>query len=85
MCIQQVYLEPRQDELLKEWAEETGRSESQIVHEALGRWLARQERRRDADAAWQEVLAVAEERAACGAVPGGRTGRVRSSMRMRSG
>ncbi|MFW6135989.1 MAG: ribbon-helix-helix protein, CopG family [Chloroflexota bacterium] len=73
MVRKQVYIEPRQDELLKRWAEKTGRSEAEIVREALDRWMDSEERRRDAEAAWEEVLAFAEERAAYGPVPGGRT------------
>jgi hypothetical protein len=69
----QVFIEPRQDELLKQWAEETGKSEAQIVREALDLWMASEERRREAEAAWHEVLDFAEERAAQGSVPGGRT------------
>jgi hypothetical protein len=73
MVRKQVYIEPRQDELLKKWAEETGKSEAEIVREALDRWMASEERRRESEAAWKEVLAFAEERAAYGPVPGGRT------------
>jgi predicted DNA-binding protein len=69
----QVYIEPRQDELLKHWAEETGKSEAEIVREALDRWMASEARRREAEAAWEEVVDFAEERAAEGAIPGGRT------------
>lgn len=69
----QVYIEPRQDELLKQWAEETGKSEAEIVREALDRWMESEARRREAEAAWQEVVDFAEERAAEGPVPSGRT------------
>lgn len=68
----QVYIEPRQDELLKQWAEETGKSEAEIVREALDRWMAREARRQEAEAAWEEERAFIEARIAEGPVPGGR-------------
>jgi predicted DNA-binding protein len=73
MVRKQVYIEPRQDKLLKQWAEESGRTEAEIVREALDRWLASEEHRQEAQAAWEEVLDFAEEWAAQGPVPGGRT------------
>jgi hypothetical protein len=73
MVRKQVYIEPRQDNLLKKWAEETGKSEAEIVREALDRWMASEEWRRQSEVAWEEVLTFAEERAAYGPVPGGRT------------
>jgi hypothetical protein len=73
MVRKQVYIEPRQDKLLKQWAEESGRTEAEIVREALDRWMASEQRRREAEAAWEEVLGFAEEWAAQGPVPGGRT------------
>ena len=73
MVRKQVYIEPRQDELLKQWAEETGKSEAEIIRQALDRWLASEERRQEAEAAWDEVMDFAEAWAAQGPVPGGRT------------
>jgi hypothetical protein len=73
MVRKQVYIEPQQDRLLKEWAAETGRTEAQIVREALDHWMASEQQRREAEGAWQEVLGFAEEWAAQGPVPGGRT------------
>lgn len=57
MVRKQLYIEPRQDELLKQYAEESGKSQAEIVRQALDRWLVAQERRREA--------AGAEERARC--------------------
>lgn len=68
----QVYIERRQEELLKAWAEETGRTEADIVREALDRWIARERRRREAEAAWGEERAYIEARIAEGPVNGGR-------------
>ena len=73
MVRKQVYIEPRQDELLKRWARESGKSEAEIVRQALGRWLAGEERRRKAEAAWEEERAFIESRIAEGPVDGRRT------------
>jgi len=73
MVRKQIYIEPRQDELLKQWAEETGRSEAEIFRHALDRWLASEQRRREAEAAWEEERAFIKAWAAQGPVTGGRT------------
>jgi predicted DNA-binding protein len=46
MVRKQVYIRPRQEELLKRWAEEMGRTEAEIIREALDRWLTAEEQRR---------------------------------------
>jgi len=73
MVRKQVYIEPRQDKLLKQWAEESGKTEAEIVREALDRWLASEQRRQEARAAWEEERAFIEARIAEGPVSGGRT------------
>jgi len=73
MVRKQVYIEPRQDELLKQWAEATGKTEAEIFRQALDRWLASEQRRREAEAAWEEERAFIESRIAQGPVDGGRT------------
>jgi hypothetical protein len=73
MIRKQVYIEPRQDKLLKRWAEESGRTEAEIVREALDRWLASEHRRQEAQAAWEEERAFIESRIAEGPLPGGRS------------
>jgi len=73
MVRKQVYIEPRQDELLKEWAEQTGKSEAEIFRQALDRWMVSERRRREAQSAWEEERAFIESRIAAGPVPGGRT------------
>jgi hypothetical protein len=73
MVRKQVYIEPRQNTLLKQWAEETGKTEAEIFRQALDRWMTSEQQRREAEAAWEQVLAFAEEWAAKGPVPGGRT------------
>ena len=73
MVRKQVYIEPRQDELLKKWARESGKSEAEIVRQALDRWLAGEERRRKAGAAWEEERVFIESRIAEGPVDGGRS------------
>jgi hypothetical protein len=73
MVRKQVYIEPRQDKLLKRWAEETGESEAEIFRRALDRWFASEQQRREAQSAWEQVLAFVQQRADRGAVSGGRT------------
>lgn len=72
MVRKQVYIEPRQDELLKQWAEETGKSEAEILRQALDHWMATEQQRREAEAAWEEERAFIEARIAEGPVAGGR-------------
>lgn len=72
MVRRQVYIEPRQDELLKRWARESGKSEAEIVRQALDLWLADEQQRRKAEAAWQEERAFIESRIADGPVAGRR-------------
>ncbi|MFP4394567.1 MAG: type II toxin-antitoxin system VapB family antitoxin [Anaerolineales bacterium] len=73
MVRKQVYIKPKQDELLKQWAEETGKSEAEILRQALDRWLESEEQRQEAEAAWEQILAFSEERAELGAVAEGRS------------
>ena len=73
MVRKQVYIEPRQDELLKQWAEETGKTEAEIFRQALDRWMSGEQRRRQAKAAWEEERTFIEARIDQGPVPGGRT------------
>jgi hypothetical protein len=73
MVRKQIYIEPRQDELLKKWAQQTGQSEAEILRQALDRWLEREQKRQEAEEAWDEVRTFAEAWAAQGPVPGGRT------------
>jgi predicted DNA-binding protein len=73
MVRKQVYLEPNQNERLKAWAEETGKSEAAIIREALDRWLEQERKLHDTEEAWEEVTTYVRERAAQGPVPGGRT------------
>ena len=73
MVRKQVYIEPRQDELLKQWAEETGKTEAEIFRHALDHWMTSEQQRRQAKAAWEEVESFVEKRAEQGSIPGGRT------------
>jgi len=72
MVRKQVYIEPRQDEMLKKWAQETGKTEAEIFRQALDRWIASERQRREAEAAWEEERAFIESRIAQGPVAGGR-------------
>ena len=73
MVRKQVYIKPEQDEMLKQWAEETGKTEAEILRQALDRWLESEEQRQEAEAAWKEERAFIEARTAQGPVSGGRT------------
>jgi hypothetical protein len=73
MIRKQVYIEPRQNDLLKRWAAETGMTESEIIRQAIDLWDESEERKRRAQEAWQEARAFIEELIAQGPVPGGRT------------
>jgi hypothetical protein len=72
MVRKQVYIEPRQDRLLKEWTAETGMTEAEVFRQAIDAWLAEAERMRRAKAAWQEERAFIESLIAQGPAPGGR-------------
>ncbi|MGD2158378.1 MAG: hypothetical protein PVG14_08360 [Anaerolineales bacterium] len=73
MVRKQVYIEPRQDKLLKRWAEETGETEAEIFRQALDRWFTSEQQRREAQSAWEQVLAFIQDRANLGSVSGGRS------------
>ena len=73
MVRKQVYIKPEQDEKLKQWAEETGKSEAEILRQALDRWLESEEQRQEAEAAWEQILTFSEERAQQGIVAEGRS------------
>ena len=74
MVRKQVYIEPRQEELLKQWAAETGMTQAEIIRQAIDRWEESEAQRRSAQEAWQRARAFIEELRAQGPVPGqGRT------------
>ncbi len=73
MVRKQVYIKSEQDELLKQWAEETGKSEAEIFRQALDRWLENEEQRQEAEAAWEQILAFSGERAELNVVAEGRS------------
>jgi len=73
MVRKQVYIERRQDALLKHWAAEKGSTEAEIIRQALDQWLARADQRKEAEAAWAEERAFIEARIAEGPTSGGRT------------
>jgi hypothetical protein len=73
MVRKQVYIEPRQEQMLKEAAAETGMTEAEIVRRAIDLWVESEEKRHRAQEAWKKARALIEERIAEGPVPGGRT------------
>jgi predicted DNA-binding protein len=73
MIRKQVYIEPEQEAQLKQWAEAKGKTEAEIVREALDRWLEDEAQRQEAEAAWAEERTFIEARIAEGPVAGART------------
>ena len=73
MVRKQVYIKPRQDELLKQAAVETGMTESEIVRQAIDLWEETEAKKRRAEEAWEEAQVFIGELIARGPVPGGRT------------
>jgi hypothetical protein len=73
MVRKQIYIEPQQEELLKQAAAETGMTEAEIIRQALDLWDEHVARRRRAQEAWEEERAFIESLIAQGPVPGRRT------------
>ena len=73
MVRKQIYIEPQQEEQLKQRAAETGMSEAEIIRRAIDWWLKDEVRRLRAEQAWEQARALMEERYGEGPVPGGRT------------
>ena len=53
MIRKQIFIDARQNGALKRFAEETGRSEGQLIREAVDRWLADQEEKAQL---WEALL-----------------------------
>ena len=62
MIRKQIYLKPRQEELLKRVAAETGHSEAELIRQALDSWSESVEEHRRALAAWGKARAFMEHR-----------------------
>ena len=73
MVRKQIYIEPQQEELLKQAAAETGMTEAEIIRRAIDLWGKSEEKRRQAQAAWKEARAFIAELMVQEPVPGGRT------------
>ena len=73
MVRKQVYIEPRQDDLLKQWTVETGMTEAEIIRQAIDLWEESKARKRRAQEAWREARTFIKELIAQGPAPGGRT------------
>ncbi len=73
MIRKQVYIEERQEALLKHLAEEMQQSEAELIRAALDDWLEAEIRRRHALEVWQAEKTFIESLLAQGAVQGGRT------------
>jgi len=75
MVRKQVYIEPRQEALLKRLVQETGATEAEIIRQAIDdHTRATLPSRRDMTA-WHKELAFIDKLIRQGPVPGGRTWR----------
>ena len=72
MVRKQIYIEPRQEKLLKLAAAGTGMTEAEIIRQAIDLWMDTKEKKLHAQEAWKEARAFIEERMAQGPQPGGR-------------
>jgi hypothetical protein len=74
MVRKQVYIEPRQEVALKQWAVETGLSEAEIIRQAIEQWLKEQARHQEHNlTAWRSEKTFIADLMAQDVVPGGRT------------
>jgi hypothetical protein len=73
MVRKQVYIEPRQEALLKRLAEEMGTTEADIIRQAIDHHTQALLSPRKNLAAWQRERAFIEQLIEQGPVPGGRT------------
>ena len=72
MVRKQIYIEPEQEERLKQLASRTKMSEAQIIRQALERGLEAPEFLYPNDAAWEAEVEFMRSLAAKGPVEGGR-------------
>ena len=73
MVRKQVYIEPQQDDMLKQAAAETGMTESEIIRNAIDLWGESEGKQRRAQEAWEQARTFIEALRAKGPVPGERT------------
>ena len=73
MIRKQVYIEVRQQALLKQLAEDSQQSEAELIRAALDAWLEAEVRRRRVLQTWQAERQFIESLLEEGAVEGGRT------------
>jgi predicted DNA-binding protein len=71
MVRKQVYLERRQDRALKRLARKAGKTEAEIIREALDRLVRDTERENERRKAWEESRAFVRQWIAKGPAPGG--------------
>jgi hypothetical protein len=71
MLRKQFYLEPRQNRQLKHLARRSGKTEAQIIREALERTVQETEREQDRLRIWEGEMAFIRQRMALAPVHGG--------------
>lgn len=72
MVRKQVYLEPRQNSLLKRLAQTLDVTEAEVIRQAIDRQLARGRKGQPDPRAWEEIKAFIQEWVTQGSVPGQR-------------
>ena len=71
----QIYIEPEQEILLKQIANDTGMSEAEIIREAIDRHAAEISQPTQRQQAWARIEEFIAKRMEHGPIPGGRTWR----------
>ncbi len=70
MVRKQLYIEPRQEKMLKRLARSTGKTEAEILREALDRHAEQSQQHRRRAQAWSEIREFIGQRMAKGPLPG---------------
>jgi len=73
MVRKQIYIAPRQQQILRRLARKTGKTEAEIIRIALDEHAKHMEREEEREQAWNGIKATIEERAKLGTVATGRT------------
>lgn len=61
MIRKQIYIEPRQDKLLKRLAKKNGKTEAALIRQAIDQYAGEMEARQKRIAAWEEEMKFARE------------------------
>ena len=72
MIRKQFYIEPRQERLLKKFAKKTGKTEAEIIRQAIDEHVEEEQREADRLKAWRETREFIRQWVARGLVAPGR-------------